>query len=221
MERICHPALRTGRDRVPAACSTGRDQVIPGRAHLCPFSQGLRPGRSCLRWAQLGGSGSLLCHGQPLQRPWSRLARDAERPRQGPGRAEAAGPARGPGPAGSGSGSGALPSCPVPWKGSPVQRGEFLGLPLPWVTWGEGGRPGGLAASCGCGTAAECATTTPQSVAAALQRARTARGCPSRAAGCLSGAAAGFSSQSASILVAAFFKAVPLPERVSGLRGSN
>lgn len=68
-----------------------------------------------------------------------------------------AGFAASPGTAGSGTESGALLSCAVPWKGPVLPRASRLcrgvnSSRLPCavrVTWGEGGRPGALPASCG------------------------------------------------------------------------
>lgn len=126
MESICH------RDRVPAVCSTGRDQVIPcgpfcpGQAHPAPFSQGSGRGGSWLRCARLGGTGPCSAMGSQLHCPWSRSARGAEGGTRGPWLRERGSPEL---------------SCAL---------GRVGAAPCPvWVAWGEGGRSCVLPASCG------------------------------------------------------------------------
>lgn len=166
MERICH------RDRVPAVCRAGRDQVIPcgpfcpGQAQPAPFSQGSDRAGAGLSWVALTPCSAM---GSQLHCPRSRSAGGLHK---GPCGCEAAGPARGlQGALAPTAGLSRGPCAPegsVPLTPSPLQGGEFPGPPCPvWVTWGEGGRPCVLPAS--CGTAAKHGSTNPKRVVAPVQ----------------------------------------------------
>lgn len=183
MERICHPVLRTGRDRVPAVCSAGRDQVTPcgpfcpGQAHPAPFSQGAQDragaGSGGLSWAAPTPCSAM---GSQLRCPWSHSPRE---PRGCQGAVQAVrllsqhGVCKEPWhrwPWHQERGSAELP-----WEGvgaapcfSPLQQGEFLASPLCRAGYLGRGRQAWCPAVA-YGTAAERGTTNPKRVVAPLQ----------------------------------------------------
>lgn len=150
--------------------------LLPWASTSGPLARGSGRGRSWLRWAQLGGTDSLLCTGQPAPVPME--------PQPG-----------GPGAAQGLCGWGGLLAqhgvCREPWqcwlcteqgslscpgKGqccsclSPLQQDEFLVslvlCELPGV--GEAG-PVSCLLAVACGTAAERGTTNPKRVVILLQ----------------------------------------------------